>query len=243
MKIALISDIHGNLAAFEAVLAEIALAGVDQLVSLGDVAAMGPHPHEVVAQLRALDCLTVMGNADAELLAPPADAPDDDEESRKFTAMIRWGAAQLDAADRAFLRAFQPTIEIDLGAAGTLLCCHGSPRSFDDIIRAATPDEDLAPMLAGTEARVQAGGHTHTRMLRQWRGREIVNPGSVGLAYQFLADGGVRVPPRAEFAILDTDDGAVRIDFRQVAYDQASTIRAMHERAMPHAAWWSENWQ
>jgi predicted phosphodiesterase len=242
MKIALLADIHGNLAALEAVLAELEREELDQIVSLGDVAAMGPWPREVLANLRALKCLTVMGNADAELLTPPSGLAEDDDQSRKFLDMIRWGAEQLDEADLAFLSSFQPTVELALDDAGMLLCCHGSPRSFDDIIRAATPDDELEPMLAGTEARVQAGGHTHTRMLRNWREREIVNPGSVGLAYRFLSDGSVRVPPLAEFAILTARNGAVSIDFRQAAYDQSATVRAIQERAVPHAAWWTEGW-
>lgn len=243
MKIALISDIHGNLAAFDAVLAAIAREKPDQIVCLGDSAAIGPQPHDVLVRLRELGCPVVFGNADAEMLAPPDDKPDDDEQARKINEIIRWGAAQLEEADRDFIRSFQPTVEISLGEAGTLLCCHGSPRSYDDIIRATTPDEELAPMMAGTEATVQAGGHTHARMLRFWQGREIVNPGSVGLAYQFPPDGSVKVPPLAEFAILSaTDDGAVSVDFRRIGYDQAATVRAMHERGMPHAAWWAESW-
>ncbi|MGH2618879.1 MAG: metallophosphoesterase family protein, partial [Thermomicrobiales bacterium] len=133
---------------------------------------------------------------------------------------------------------------VSLGTAGRLLCSHGSPRSYDDIIVATTPDEEIDSMIAGNEAEMYAGGHTHRRMLRAHRGHEIVNPGSVGLAYQFLADGSVRVPAWAEFAILSaSDEGAVSVDFRRIPYDRDATVRAMIEREMPHAAWWSANWR
>jgi hypothetical protein len=80
-------------------------------------------------------------------------------------------------------------------------------------------------------------------MLRAWRGREIVNPGSVGLAPRFSPDGGARVPPWAEFAVVSaSDEGAVDVAFRRVPYDQSATVRAMHERGMPHAAWWAADW-
>jgi predicted phosphodiesterase len=243
MKIALIADIHGNLGAFDAVLAEITREQPDQIVCLGDVAAEGPQPHEVLVRLGELGCPVVLGNADAELLDLPAEASAENEDARKILEISRWGAEQLDDADKAFIASFRPIVEIDLGAAGTLLCCHGSPRSFDDVIRATTPDDELTPMMAGTAAMVQAGGHTHIRMLRSWRGREIVNPGSVGLAYQFFPDGSARVPPWAEFAMLTADDGAVSLDFRRVAYDRDATVRAMVERGMPHAAWWSADWR
>jgi predicted phosphodiesterase len=241
VKIALISDIHGNLGAFEAVLAEIDREQPDQVVCLGDCLAEGPQPHEVLVRLRELGCPVVLGNADAELLDLPDDA--ESEDGRKILEISRWGAAQLDDADRAFIASFQPTVEVSLGAAGTLLCCHGSPKSFNDIIRATTPDEELDVMLDGTEATVQAGGHTHVRMVRAWRDREIVNPGSVGLAYQFFADGSVRVPPWAEYAYLTaTDEGAVSVDFRRLPYNCNATVRAMHERGMPHVDWWSDGW-
>jgi hypothetical protein len=184
-----------------------------------------------------------MGNADAELLDVPSPAPETDEDARRIIDIDRWCAAQLDDADRVFLASFQPTVEISLGEKTSLLCCHGSPRSYDDIINATTPDDELGGMIAGHDATVIAGGHTHIRMLRAYRGREIVNPGSVGLAYQFSPDGRVRVPPWAEFALLSqADTGAVSVDFRRVSYDRDATVRAMSEREMPHAAWWAADW-
>jgi predicted phosphodiesterase len=243
MKIALIADIHGNLAALEAALDAIARERPDRIVCLGDVAATGPQPREVLARLRALACPVVMGNADAELLAPPTTASTD-EDTARVDDIVRWGAAQLDDDDRAFIASFPATVETALGAAGRLLCCHGSPRSYDDIIGPTTPDEALAEMLAGQEAEIIAGGHTHSRLLRAFHDREIVNPGSVGRAYQFFPDGSARVPPWAEFAILTaTAQGTLDVEFRRVAYDQAATMRAIVERGMPHAAWWSADWR
>jgi predicted phosphodiesterase len=243
MTIALIADIHGNLAALKAVLDALWAEPPDQIVCLGDVAATGPQPREVLRRLQGLGCLVVMGNADAELLDVPSPAPKTDEDARRITDIDRWCAAQLDDGDRAFLASFQPTVEISLGEERSLLCCHGSPRSYDDIINATTPDDELGGMIAGRDATIIAGGHTHIRMLRAYRGREIVNPGSVGLAHRFFPDGNVRVPPWAEFALLSqADTGAVSVDFRRVSYDRDATVRAMSEREMPHAAWWAADW-
>lgn len=241
--IALIADIHGNLAALDAVLDALGTMPPDQIVCLGDVAATGPQPREVVRRLRGLGCPVVMGNADAELLHGPSVVSESGEDSRRIADIDRWCAAQVDDADRAFLASFQPTIEISLGEERRLLCCHGSPRSYDDVIVATTADDELDGMMAGQDAAIIAGGHTHIRMLRAYRGRELVNPGSVGLAYQFLPDGGVRVPPWAEFALLSRSDaGVVSIELRRVSYDRDATVRAMTERGMPHAAWWAEDW-
>lgn len=244
MKIGIFADIHGNLAALDAVLAAIDEAHPDQTVCLGDVAATGPQPREVIARLRDLGSPVVMGNADAELLAPRPATVDVDDDMRRFLEMSAWASAQLAEDDRAFLTSFQPTVTIDLGAAGRLLCYHGSPESYDDSIGVDTPDADLETMLRGHDAEVLAGGHTHDRMLRTWRERLIFNPGSVGLAYQHLPDSGARIPPWAEFAMLTSDDsGAVNIDFQRIAYDREATVRAIRESGMPHAAWWAERWQ
>jgi predicted phosphodiesterase len=242
LTIALIADIHGNLAAFDAVLDALAREQLDQIVCLGDVAAMGPQPHEVLHRLRGLSCPVVMGNADAELL-DPASMETTNDDARRFADITHWGAAQLDDADRDFISSLRPTVELSLGSGGSLLCCHGSPRGYNDVIVATTPDDDLDGMIAGHDATIIAGGHTHVRLLRAYQGREIVNPGSVGLAYQFFPDGSVRVPPWAEFAILSyADDASVSVSFRRVSYDRDATVRAMAEREMPHAAWWAADW-
>lgn len=244
MKIAIIADIHGNLAALEATLAAIEQERPDQIVCLGDVAATGPQPREVIARLRALDCPMEMGNADAELLDPPDPDSATDESTRKVLEISRWGSEQLDDVDRAFLASFQPTVSIDLGVAGSLLCCHGSPRSYDDSILADTPEDDLETLLGGHDAKVYACGHTHIRILRTWRERLIFNPGSVGLAWQQQANGSVRLPDWAEYAMLTSDaDGTVDIDFPRAPYAREATVQAMFERGMPHADWWSEDWR
>src|SRR5262245_53448353 len=146
MRIAIIADVHANRVALDAALADIAALQPEQIVCLGDVAATGPQPRQVVERLRALTCPVVMGNADAWLLEPqPFESGDED--MRRFEAIDHWCAAQLSPIDMAYLRTFQPTVELPLGAGATLLCCHGSPLSNTDIIRATTPDDELERML------------------------------------------------------------------------------------------------
>ena len=126
MRIGLISDIHGNLFALEAVLAELDREKLDDLICLGDVAALGPEPGAVLARLQALGCPVVMGNTDAWLLSPP----DLDAQTNSTRPSSAGCIAQLTDAERAYIRAFPPTIERSLGAGRTLLCFHGSPRSY-----------------------------------------------------------------------------------------------------------------
>ncbi|MEP7199491.1 MAG: metallophosphoesterase family protein, partial [Chloroflexota bacterium] len=168
MRLALISDIHGNFIALETVLAALANERADQILCLGDVAASGPQPRAVIERLRALRIPCVLGNADVELFTLDALTADSD-----FMRIIKdisvWNAAQLAPADFDFLRAFQPTITVSLGDDVTLLCYHGSPQSNTDIITTTTPDDDLARMVSGVHTTLLAGGHTHTQMLRRYR--------------------------------------------------------------------------
>jgi putative phosphoesterase len=242
MRIALIADIHGNLAALEAVLAEIARAGVDEVVCLGDVAATGPQPREVLSRVRELGCPVVMGNADAELFEP-GPPPEPGTDQAQFAEIDRWAAAQLGAEEVSFVRSFQPTISIPLEQGGELLCVHGSPRSFNDVITATTPEAELSPMLGDRPPAIVAGGHTHFPMLRRYGETLLINPGSVGLAYAQQGDGRFIVPAVAEYATLTVANSRREVSFHQVAYDQGATVRVMHARAMPHAAWWAADWQ
>jgi putative phosphoesterase len=243
MRVAVISDIHGNLPAFEAALADILIQQVDQIVCLGDVAAGGPQPREVIARLRDLNCPVVMGNADEWLLNPqPGEARDED--ARRITAIELWGARQLASADLDYVRTFQATVEVQLGDGATLLCFHGSPRSNTDIIRATTPDKDLERMATGYDALVMAGGHTHAQMLRRYKDKIIINPGSVGMPYEAVpTTGQVRNPPWAECANVNWSDGRLAIDLRRVPFDAAAVVQVALASGMPHAEWWTGDWR
>ena len=234
MRVALISDLHGNLLALEAVLADLERERpdrvLDRVLCLGDVAATGPRPRETVGCLRGIGCPVVMGNADDELLRPIPDAGD--EGGRKIVEIDRWCAGRLAPEDLDYLRGFRPTLEFSLGSGRTLLCFHGSPRSFDDTIVATTPEEELAGMLSGHEAAVMAGGHTHEQFVRQHAGTTLINPGSVGLN-----------PPVAEYALVDLEDGRLAVELRRLPLDAARIRREALDSGMPHAEWWAGFWE
>lgn len=240
MKIAILSDIHGNLVALEAALADVRRAGVDRAVCLGDVAALGPQPAAVLARLRADSIPTVMGNTDAWLLDPQAEATKDEDE-RRMQEIELWCAAQLTGADRKMIQSFAPTVELEVAGLG-LCCYHGSPRSFDDPIRSDTTDEQLAEWLGNEDAAVFAGGHTHMVMLRPFRKATVINPGSVGLPYRNLPDGQVINPTWAEYAIVTVDGGALSVDFRRVPYPLERLRESVRASGMPQQEWYLRDW-
>ena len=239
MRIALISDIHANWVSLEAVLADIDREQVDQIVCLGDVAALGPQPREVVVRLEALECPCIMGNHDSHLANP-----DMVHEYEPVVAeMTAWCAAQLSEADFDYLRSFQPLLEVPLDAQATLLCFHGSPRSNMDLIFATTPDAELDEMLAGHAATVMAGGHTHVQMLRQHKGVLIVNAGSVGWPLEQMPfEPPPRLLPWAEYTIVNWVGGVLGVELRRVPIDLDAVKQATLASDMPFAVSWAEGW-
>ena len=241
MRIAVISDIHGNCVALDAVLDEFQEQAVDQLVCLGEAVQGGPQPAQVVSRLRVVLCPVVMGNADAWLLTGEETGAEviSSERLREMNEVRTWTLAQLSAADRAFIAAFPRTIEIDLGSGRTLLAYHGSPQSFDDIMLPDTPQEQLEAFLRGYAADVYCGGHTHVQFMRRiGPGPQIhFNPGSVGLAYSHHQPAeDFRADDWAEYAVLTVDGGRVRLEFRRVPFDVAALVSIYHQSGHPHSA-------
>jgi predicted phosphodiesterase len=240
VRTAIISDIHGNLAALEAVLAGLRAAEIERVVCLGDVAATGPQPHQVIERLRALKCPTVMGNTDEWLLNPQPEAAAD-AEPPWYEAVDLWCIQQLQPADLDFLRTFRPTVEVGLGSGSNLIAYHGSPRSNTEQIFPTLPDAELKIALAGSHATVLAGGHIHMQMIRRFEDMLIMNPGSVGLPYEEV--GGIaRNPPWAEYAVIDAEVNHLHVELRRVIYDVRPTLEAAKTSGMPHAEKWVNDW-
>jgi predicted phosphodiesterase len=240
MRIGLISDIHGNVFALEAVLAQLATERLDDLICLGDVAALGPEPGAVFARLQALGCPVVMGNMDEWLLSPP----DLDTADELDQVLIRWHTAQLTDAERAYVRAFPATIERSLGAEWTLLCFHGSPRSHHDVIIPTTPDDALNEMFGDTHAAVLAGGHTHLQMMRQHGDAHLINVGSVGLPGVGAAAQRNRRVRWAEYAIVEAEGDGLEISLRRVPLDIGPMLARARCSGMPAQVleWWVALW-
>lgn len=242
MRVALIADIHGNHVALEAALADIEERRVDEIVCLGDVAALGPQPVESVRTLRSLGCRVVMGNADAFVLDPTGARPDDPDFARVFD-IDGWVAGQLSADDLAFMASFEPTVAVEVGGA-RLLCFHGSPASYDEVVHAWSSPEVVEAAIGGRDEEFLAGGHTHFQFVRRHRRSTWINPGTIGLAYEPawpLEE--VRNAPIAEYAVVDVSDGVSAVETYRVAYARGEVIDAVLGSGMPHAEWWADEWR
>lgn len=244
MRIALISDIHGNTVALDAVLADMGTP--DVVVCLGDIAAGGPDPGGAIDRIAELGAISVQGNTDAGMVDMPEwwtrpslmDLP---EAAAPGMEVCVWGTEQLTQAQIGYLDALPITAEIDLGAAGDLLAFHGSPRSYEDFIAAWTPDDELQPMLAGSTHTVLAGGHTHVPLVRRHGAQTIVNPGSVGMPFaEYGFAGGVAVANHAAYGVVAVEGGELNLQLRRVAVDAAALADSISRSKMPRGDWWLE---
>jgi predicted phosphodiesterase len=235
MRIALISDIHGNCLALDTALAELRSHPVDQIVCLGDAIQGGPQPTETVAALRALACPIVMGNADAWLLTE--DEHDTVEQTTEQQRAVRaWALSKLSADDLDFIRSFQPTVEVALEGGQRLLCFHGSPTSYDDILMPDTPRETWQRLLGPFAPAIMTGGHTHTQQMRRVGDGLFFNPGSIGVAYNlFLPEDQTHLDAWAEYAILTCEQGRLSLDFHRAPYDVEQLIQIIRSSGRPHA--------
>jgi putative phosphoesterase len=229
-RIAALSDVHGNLPALEAVLADVARERPDRIVVAGDLVLNGPDPAGVVDALRALvadGTAVIAGNTDVAV----ADFD--------FAAAFPWmtdGVADaiVDAAEWAhealgeervdWLRGLPSERRVRADDDTLVLVCHGSPGS-----QTAGFDQDLDPSVtiervARTDARVIVCGHTHLPEVRDLGWKIIVNDGSAG--YVFDGD------PTASWALIDLEDGEVRAEIRRTEFDSLAVANAISSRGL-----------
>ena len=238
MRLGLLSDVHGNRVALEAVVEDGRRQGVDVWWALGDLVAIGPEPVETLALLRDLPGVRfVRGNTDRYVVTGDRPFPHDHDVERDpglrdlqlvVDASFTWTGSQLSDHDRAWLAAL-PTEQRTTLADGTrLLGCHASPRSDDGHgITPDLPDPQLAALLGDAGADVVCGGHTHRPTDRRLGRTRIVNLGSV--SNPITSDLG------ATYVIVDDRPDAHRLTHRRVPYDHEAVLAAIERCGHPDA--------
>lgn len=228
MRIAVLSDIHGNLSAFEAVLADIRQASPDLVVHGGDLADSGSSPVEIIDRIRDLGWQGVMGNTDEMLVRPGAL---EGFAAKSSAPAALWGAVrEIASATRvvlgekrlAWLREL-PMIVSEEGFA----VVHASPGSCWRAPAADAADSELETIYGSLGQPIVVFGHTHRPLIRSVAGKLklLINAGSVGLPY----DG----DPRASYLILDGSAASIR----RVEYDLDKELKVLALCGLPGAEW------
>ncbi|MCX4614944.1 MULTISPECIES: metallophosphoesterase family protein [Streptomyces] len=201
-RVAVVSDVHANVPALTAVLAEIEGAGVDLVVSCGDL-TWGAEPDRTVELMAGLPwALFVRGNGERAVVDIHRGV------RRPSTEREAWVPRQHSDASVAFVAGIPFSVVVDVVGLGPVRFCHGSPRGDTELVTPATPAGRFAELAADVEEAVIVTGHTHLQFDRTVAGRRSVNPGSVGLPFH-------EGPPGTAFwALLGPD-----VELRQTSYD------------------------
>lgn len=238
MRIATISDIHGNYTALQAVMADIKSQNVDLTICLGDTVTLGPQPREVLNALREMNCVLIKGNHDAAILDPERAL--EFEITERLIPDLYWCREKLTLPDLKFIEAYKSTHELAFPNGVTVLFFHGSPLSNTDIIQATTEPALLEQYFDKQQASVFIGGHTHIQMYRRYGEKIIINSGSVGNAFEFAFSEG-KTPsllPWAEYTIIGQHGDSLDVDLRRVTFDTNLLLKKIAESGLPGTAWW-----
>jgi putative phosphoesterase len=227
VRAAALYDIHGNLPALEAVLAEIASTGIDSVIIGGDVIP-GPMPNETLARLLDLDLPIqfITGNGEIAVIAEMEGR--DSGVPLPYRQSIKWNAAQLSSRDRELLKAWPETLSMQITGLGKVLFCHATPQNSNDIFTRLTPSDRLVSMLSGSGADVVICGHTHMQFDRTVDSIRVVNAGSVGMPFGEPGAYWLLVGPEIELrrTEYDLEEAAARI--RRTQYPDAEAFAAQN---------------
>lgn len=231
--VAIISDMHGNLAALEAVLADLEGVSHDAVVVAGDLAMMGPRPKETMARIRALGVPTILGNTDVYLLA--------DESTSHVGELNAWVKGELDAGDVRYLtslpREHRITPPNGRSPEDDLLVVHATPTDVEAVLNLEpdptgafplTPEGEAVALLGDAKANLIVFGHIHRFSQGIVGGQRLASVGAVGFPF----DGDTR----AAYGLAAWDGANWALAPRRVAYDHEAVAAELEARDIPLAA-------
>lgn len=227
-QFALISDIHGNFTALQAVLADIEKRSIERIYCLGDLVGYGPRPNEVIHLIREKNISTVLGNYDDgvgfDRFFCGCDYPTE-EEQLLGAKSLKWTKKAISKENKAFLKGLPPEVSIKAGGVAILLF-HGSPQAINQYLPADTPVEVLQKVSRERAETLLCFGHTHIPYTRQVEDKLFVNAGSVGRP----KDGDFR----ACYALVTLEEGQeIQVEFVRVLYDVEKTAGEIEEIGLP----------
>ncbi|MCX8159567.1 MAG: metallophosphatase family protein [Candidatus Saccharicenans sp.] len=250
MKIAIFSDIHGNIYALRAVLADIQNRGADMVFCGGDLVGYGAFPNEVISLVRENHIPTIMGNYDQGI----GNDSDDcgcayrDELSRALgKRSIAWTREKVTAENKAYLRHLPERISLNLDGKKMLLV-HGSPRRINEYLFEDRPAASIIRMFEAEKVDIIVCGHTHLPYIHDLtveEGLETVSEADSrqvtrlkpGGRYILINTGSVGKPkdgdPRAGYALLDIGDSGIRYEIVRVPYELEAMARAVEQSGLP----------
>jgi len=210
-RLAILSDVHGNLPALEAVQQDLSQFQVDHVIVAGDVINWGPFSAKVLERVKHEGWAVIRGNAEFYLLDYDTSRAPAEWDDRSFFPLLLWLQRQLNGRGHNAIAAWPDTLSLRFPDAPPIRVVHGSPRSPQEPIYAISTPEEIESILAGVEETTVVAAHTHLPMERRVGRWHILNPGSVGGP----ADGDLT----ASYMLLEGNEAGWRPTFRRVAFD------------------------
>lgn len=227
MKLAVFSDVHGNIQGLEAVLKEIDARGADLVWCGGDLVGYGANPGAVIDLIRSRSIPTIMGNYDDGIgyfrIACGCDYPDEAAMNRGQKSIF-WTKANTTDAQKAFLRNLPYRMQREIEGRQVVLV-HGSPARLNEYLFANVADDVFQAHLASTGADVLIFGHTHKPFHKELGGKHLVNAGSAGKPKHGN--------PNATYVLLDITADDVKVEIVEVPYDYEAAAQAVETAELP----------
>jgi putative phosphoesterase len=223
VRIAIISDIHGNQVALDAVLDDLSKrSAVDQTVIAGDLCLNGPRPRQVLDTLRALNCPVIQGNVDYEVVS---EAP---QKGAKKRSVIAWTREEIGQEGIDYLASLPESYLVNNPDGEDVLVVHANPLNQEDALFPTSPDSTLEQLLGSLEPTIGAlvFGHVHIAYIRQWRHLLLVDVGSCGLPRD--------EDTRASYGILTWRNEGWEAEIFRVVYDIDEVVKQLKNSSMPN---------
>lgn len=231
MKLAFISDIHGNAVALEAVLKDLRAREIDEVFVLGDICFRGPQPRRSLEMVRTLDTEVIKGNADEWIVRGVEKGEVPDEALAMMNAERDWAASQLDHNDIAYLRDLPTELNLAFGDLD-VHAFHATPNSLFDAIQPDASDDTLTKQMMKENANIYIYAHIHKPYIRYINGKCVINTGSVGLPF----DGS----NQSSYAIIEILGDNVRTSIAKVSYDVDQVVNQFEESDYPNIKFMTE---
>ncbi|TVQ05412.1 MAG: hypothetical protein EA359_03230 [Balneolaceae bacterium] len=239
-RIAVISDIHGNAQALEAVFSDIGKNNIDSIICLGDIVTFGPSPRETIQMIQDFNCSCIMGNHE-EALLDPENSSDYEIDGDALQKSVYWCLNKLQDKDLAFIKSFKKTLLVTLGDEVNMLCYHGSPNStIRGILPTSAPEEIDSLIHFSNSTKIAIGGHTHFQMYRKHKEYILLNAGSVGCAFlnPFLSPPSPSYLPTAEYAIIELLQKNISVELKSIEFDFLKFQTLILASDIPLKGWW-----
>ncbi|GAE25012.1 serine/threonine protein phosphatase [Halalkalibacter wakoensis JCM 9140] len=226
MRIAFLSDIHGNATALEAVLRDIQSQRVDRICFLGDLCFRGPEPKRVLDIVRSLDADVIKGNADEWLVRGIQKGEVPDHALEIMQQERDWTLQRLTEEDITYLKELPTELVLEDGLDSIVHAFHATPNSLFDVVLPDDTEEIENTIMLRDDADLYVYGHIHHPFIRSLHGKNVVNTGSVGMPF----DG----HPLASYLVAEIEEGRHRLHLNRVPYNREHVVEIYKQGGYPN---------